>query len=144
MKESKGRILFFEKTEVILQPFHHMPRTKQELRERRHWRVRKKVVGTAERPRMSVCFSGRNIHIQFIDDHAGRTLAAVSTVEEVLRQEGRKNLANKTRAIQTGRLAAERALSKNIKSVVFDRGGSRYHGKVKALADAAREAGLTF
>lgn len=134
-----------------------MSRTKQELRARRHWRVRKKVIGTAERPRMSVCFSGRNIHIQFIDDQAGRTLAAVSTLEEVLRTKGGKNppssasdglrrinLANKTCAIQAGKLAAERALSKNIKAVVFDRGGSRYHGKVKALADAAREAGLSF
>ena len=131
-----------------------MPRTKQDLRKRRHWRVRKKVIGTAERPRMSVCFSGRNIHIQFIDDHAGRTLAAVSTLEEALRQKGKKNppspglrrinLANIKTATQSGKLAAERALSKNIKSVVFDRGGSRYHGKVKALADAAREAGLTF
>ena len=125
---------------------------------RRHWRVRKKVVGTAERPRMSVCFSGRNIHIQFVDDRQGRTLAAVSTLEESLRQKGKKNppspglrrtglrinLANIKTAVQVGRLAAERALSKNIKSVVFDRGGSRYHGKVKALADAAREAGLTF
>jgi large subunit ribosomal protein L18 len=72
------------------------------------------------------------------------TLVAVSTTEKDLHQSGKKNLANVKTAIQIGKLAAERAMAKNIKSVVFDRGGSRYHGKVKALADAAREAGLAF
>ncbi len=120
-----------------------MANTKQELRERRHWRVRTKINGTAARPRMSVCFSGRNIHVQFVDDIQGVTLAAVSTVEENLRQ-SKKNQANVAAAAKVGKIAAERAIAKNIKTVVFDRGGSRYHGKVKALADAAREAGLVF
>lgn len=92
---------------------------------------------------MSVCFSGRNIHIQFVDDIQGVTLAAVSTVEEPLRK-GKKNQSNVASASKLGKIAAERAIAKNIKAVVFDRGGSRYHGKVKALADAAREAGLVF
>ncbi len=120
-----------------------MANTKQELRQRRHWRVRSKIHGTSERPRMSVCFSGRNIHVQFVDDLNGVTIAAISTVEETLRQ-AKKGQANMSSAIKIGKLAAERAISKKIKAVVFDRGGSRYHGKVKALADAAREAGLLF
>jgi large subunit ribosomal protein L18 len=120
-----------------------MSKTKQELRKSRHWRVRTKVEGTNDRPRMSVCFSGRNIHVQFVDDLKGVTLAAVSTQEESFKKE-KKNKANVAFATQIGKLAAERALSKNIKAVVFDRGGSRYHGKVKALADAAREVGLVF
>jgi len=93
---------------------------------------------------MSVCFSGRNIHVQFVDDDRGLTLAAASTVEKEFRQAAKKNQANMACAARVGRLAAERALSQQIKAVVFDRGGSRYHGKVKALADAAREAGLQF
>ncbi len=122
-----------------------MALTKQELRERRHWRVRRRVVGTAEKPRMSVRFTGRNIHVQFIDDARGITLAAVSTVEPVVRIESKgKTRSNVSHAGKVGRLAAERAKEKGIKAVVFDRGGSRYHGKVKALADAAREAGLAF
>ncbi len=91
---------------------------------------------------MSVCFSGRNIHVQFVDDLNGVTLAAVSTVEEKLHK--KKNQANVASAVEVGKIAAERAIAKKIKAVVFDRGGSRYHGKVKALADAAREAGLVF
>ncbi len=121
-----------------------MANSKQELRQRRHWRVRKKVAGTAERPRMSVCFSGRNIHVQFVDDARGVTLAAVSTVEKGLPTDGKKSRSNVVCAEHLGKLAAERAVSKQIKAVVFDRGGSRYHGKVKALADAARKAGLVF
>lgn len=122
-----------------------MALTKQELRERRHWRVRRRVVGTAEKPRMSVRFTGRNIHVQFIDDARGVTLAAVSTVEPSVRTESKgKTRSNVSHAGKVGRLAAERAKEKGIKAVVFDRGGSRYHGKVKALADAAREAGLAF
>lgn len=120
-----------------------MPRSNRELSIRRHWRVRKKVTGCGERPRLSVRFSGRHIHVQFIDDCKGVTLAAVSTLEKDLRQ-GAKNRANMPTAAQVGKLAAERALAKNIKNVVFDRGGCRFHGKVKALADAVREAGLVF
>ena len=121
-----------------------MANSKQELRIRRHWRVRTKVEGTGERPRMSVCFSGRNIHVQFIDDIKGVTIAAVSTVSEDFSKLGKKNKSNVKVATEVGKLAAERAKEKQIKAVVFDRGGSRYHGKVKALADAAREAGLVF
>jgi large subunit ribosomal protein L18 len=94
---------------------------------------------------MSVRFTARNIHVQFIDDVKGATLAAVSTVEPAVRTGGKgKAFANVSSAGKVGRLAAERAKEKGIKAVVFDRGGSRYHGKVKALADAAREAGLAF
>jgi large subunit ribosomal protein L18 len=121
-----------------------MANSKQELRARRHWRVRAKVNGTSARPRMSVCFSGKNIHVQFVDDLKGVTLIAASTVEETFQKSGKKNKANVSVATQIGKIAAERAISKQIKAVVFDRGGSRYHGKVKALADAAREAGLKF
>ncbi len=121
-----------------------MAKTRQELRQRRHWRIRKKAQGTSAKPRMSVCFSGRNIHVQFIDDVKGTTLSSISTVENHFQKSGKKGKANITTAIEVGKLAAERALVKQIKKVVFDRGGSRYHGKVKALADAAREAGLIF
>ena len=114
---------------------------KHKLQQLRRWRIRKKVKGTAERPRMSVCFSSRNIHVQFIDDGAGQTLATASTVSKATPD--REKLAANARSAQViGKLAAEAALAKGIKSVVFDRGGLKYHGKVKALADAAREAGL--
>jgi len=120
-------------------------RTEKKLRlaRIRHWRIRKKVTGTGERPRMSVRFTGKNIHVQFIDDRAGRTLVATSTLSKGLadRASLRANVAS---AQRIGKLAAEGALSKGITKVVFDRSGSRYHGKVKALADAAREAGLQF
>jgi large subunit ribosomal protein L18 len=106
----------------------------------RHWRVRKKVSGTKERPRMSVCFTNENIYVQFIDDSAGVTLAAASTRAKDLADLA----ANAAGAKRVGAAAAEAAKSKGIKCVVFDRGGARYHGKVKVLADAAREAGLQF
>jgi len=119
-------------------------RTDKKLRlaKRRHWRVRAKVTGTAERPRMAVCFSGRNIHIQFVDDTRGVTLAAASSVSKTA--PGDKLAANASSAKIIGAFAAQRALDKGIKEVVFDRASRRYHGKVKALADAAREAGLKF
>jgi large subunit ribosomal protein L18 len=92
---------------------------------------------------MSVRFTGRNIHVQFVDDQAGRTLAAASTLGKALPD--RETLsANVASAQRVGKAAAEAAQSKGIKQVVFDRSGARYHGKVKALADAAREAGLQF
>ncbi len=116
---------------------------KQDLAIRRHWRVRKKISGTKERPRMSVFFSNRNIHVQFIDDRAGVTLAAASTTSKATPDRD-KLAANAVSAKSVGSLAAQAALAKGIKQVVFDRGGARYHGKVKALADAAREAGLQF
>jgi len=109
------------------------------LRKRRHRRVRKKVAGTAERPRLAVFRSNRHIVAQVIDDVAGRTLAAASTVEPALRT---KPTANKEAAAAVGRLVAERAAAAGVTRVVFDRGGFRYHGRVAAVADAARNAGL--
>jgi large subunit ribosomal protein L18 len=116
---------------------------KQRLGQLRHWRIRKKISGTKERPRMSVCFSNQHIHVQFIDDIAGATLAAASTMAKK-GAAGKKSAANVTSAKAIGARAAEAAKGKGIKQVVFDRGQARYHGKVKALADAAREAGLQF
>ena len=118
-------------------------KSKHELAQLRHWRVRKKISGTKDRPRMSVCFTNENIHVQFIDDVAGQTLAAASTLGKATPDRD-KLAANVNSAKTIGTLAAKMALDKGIKQVVFDRGGSRYHGKVKALADAAREAGLKF
>ena len=116
---------------------------KQKLAIRRRWRIRQKVSGTNGRPRMSVCFTNKNIHVQFIDDEAGATLAAVSTTSKSV-PNAEKLAANAVSAKTIGALAAQAAMAKGIKQVVFDRGGARYHGKVKALADAAREAGLQF
>jgi large subunit ribosomal protein L18 len=116
---------------------------KKKLRQLRHWRIRKKVQGTAERPRMAVCFTNKNIHVQFIDDLAGKTLAAASTVSKSTPDRGALK-ANVSSAQTMGKIAAEAARSKGISKIVFDRAGARYHGKVKALADAAREAGLQF
>lgn|SRR5579859_6427633 len=116
---------------------------KQKLSLRRRWRIRKKVSGTKDRPRMSVCFTNQNIHVQFIDDVAGVTLAAASTTSKATPAR-EKLAANAASAKTLGGIAAQAALGKGIKEVVFDRGGARYHGKVKALAEAAREAGLKF
>ena len=110
-----------------------------ELKRRRHRRVRRKIAGTAERPRLAVFRSNRHIVAQVIDDRTGRTLAAASTVEPELRQQATGNVGA---AERVGRLVAERARAAGIEKVVFDRGGARYHGRVAALADAAREAGL--
>jgi large subunit ribosomal protein L18 len=114
---------------------------KQKLAQLRRWRIRKKVSGTTARPRMCVSFTQKNIHIQFIDDLKGVTLAAASTTSKGAPE---KMAANAVSAKTMGTLAAQAAIGKGIKQVVFDRGGARYHGKVKALADAAREAGLQF
>jgi len=116
---------------------------KLQLAKLRRLRLRKKIIGTAERPRMSVRFTGKNIHVQFIDDGAGKTLAATSTVANGAAK-GEKLSANVAGAARVGKLAADAAKGKGIARVVFDRSGARYHGKVKALADAAREAGLQF
>ncbi|MGA2540714.1 MAG: 50S ribosomal protein L18 [Verrucomicrobiota bacterium] len=116
---------------------------KQKLAKLRHYRIRQKVTGTRERPRMSVRFTNENIYVQFIDDGAGATLASASTLDKGLAE--RATLAaNTASAKKIGARAAEAAKSKGITSVVFDRSGARYHGKVKALADAAREGGLKF
>jgi large subunit ribosomal protein L18 len=115
---------------------------KHQLQQLRRWRIRKKITGSKDRPRMSVCFTGENIHVQFIDDEAGKTITAISTVGK---SSSAKDLsANVNGAKAIGAMAAKNALDKGIKQVVFDRGGKLYHGKVKALADAAREAGLKF
>jgi len=115
--------------------------TKAQLRRRRHDRVRKKVKGTPERPRVAVFRSARHIGAQLIDDTSGRTLAAASTVERSLKGQSANK---KDAASAVGRLLAERATAAGITRVVFDRGGFLYHGRVAALADAARGAGLEF
>jgi len=130
------------------------PEKKQRLKQRRHWRVRQKIRGTKECPRMSVCFTNRNIHVQFVDDTAGVTLAAASTLAKNI-PERDKLAANVSSAKTIGKLAAEAVLAKGITQVVFDRGAARYHwskgkdgkrvcGKLATLAEAAREAGLKF
>jgi large subunit ribosomal protein L18 len=112
------------------------------LRKMRHTRVRKKVSGTSERPRLAVHFSGRNVTAQVIDDEAGKTLVSANTTEKELK--AKKAGANVATAVEIGKLIASRGAAKDIRRVVFDRGGNKYHGKVKALADAAREAGFEF
>jgi large subunit ribosomal protein L18 len=114
---------------------------KRALRIRRHARVRKQIVGTTARPRLAVFRSARHISAQIIDDATGRTVAAASTVEPSLRSGSGGNVAAAT---SVGRLVAERAVAAGVTQVVFDRGGFRYHGRVAALADAARTAGLEF
>jgi len=129
---------------------------KHKLAQLRHWRLRRKVRGTKDRPRMSVRFTNENIYVQFIDDQAGATLASASTTAKGAPE---KLAANVASAKVIGKLAAEAALAKGIKIVVFDRSGSRYHwskskgkdgkpvtvlGKLATLAEAAREAGLKF
>jgi large subunit ribosomal protein L18 len=113
---------------------------KRNARIRRHARVRKKVRGTAERPRLAVFRSNKHISAQIIDDRAGRTLVAASTYEAAGRSGGATG--NKEAATQVGRLVAERARQAGVTKVVFDRGGYLYHGRVAAVAHAAREAGL--
>ena len=114
---------------------------KWEARVRRHRRVRKHVRGTSERPRLAVFRSNRHIVAQVIDDITGRTLAAASTVEADLRSGA---TGNKAAASTVGQRVAERAKAAGVTKVVFDRGGNLYHGRVAAVADAAREAGLEF
>ncbi len=109
-------------------------------RTRRHIRVRTKISGTAERPRLCVYRSNKNLFVQVIDDVKGTTLCQASTLDK----EVKTKHANKEAAKEVGALIAKRALEKNIKSVVYDRGGYIYHGVIKELAEAAREAGLEF
>ncbi|MDR6940057.1 50S ribosomal protein L18 [Arcanobacterium hippocoleae] len=109
-------------------------------RARRHARLRKRISGTTERPRLVVTRSNRHMFVQVIDDTVGKTLASASTMEEALRTKE----ANKVdKAREVGELVAKRALEAGITTVVFDRGGNKYHGRVAAVADGAREAGLT-
>jgi large subunit ribosomal protein L18 len=114
-------------------------KTKSQARLRRRRRVRAKVRGTAERPRLSVFRSNRGIGAQLIDDVAGHTVAAVNWTEGDL-----KSMKAMDQAKRAGELLAERAKAAGVETVIFDRGGYRYHGRVKALADGAREGGLTF
>lgn len=114
---------------------------KIDLLQKRRWRIRKQIIGSTERPRMSVRFTERNIYVQFIDDATGHTICAASTQHKSMPNR-EKLAANLNSALAVGRAAAEVAKSKGISQVVFDRSGARYHGKVKALADAVREAGL--
>ncbi len=113
---------------------------RQAERQRRHKRVRTKISGTAQRPRLCVFRSNSNLYVQIIDDDKATTLAQASTLDK----EVKTKHANKEAAKEVGALIAKRALEKNIKTVVFDRGGYIYHGVIKELADAAREAGLEF
>jgi large subunit ribosomal protein L18 len=113
---------------------------KNEIRHRVHVRIRRKLAGSTERPRLAVFRSVANIYVQVIDDTRGVTLVSASTIEKGKRTNGGNLAAAKT----VGKLIAERAKEKGIQKVVFDRGGYIYHGRVKALADAAREAGLEF
>lgn len=116
--------------------------SREAARLRRHRRVRKRVHGTEERPRLNVFRSGKHIYAQVIDDDRGHTLVAASSLEPELRGRVKGSTVDGARAV--GQLVAQRALAAGIRKVVFDRGGYLYHGRVKALADAAREAGLEF
>lgn len=120
-----------------------MKKTSQEKRAIRHKRIRKTLSGTQERPRLCVFRSLKHIYVQIVDDVNGKTLVAASTREKALRDR-LQGTGNKQAAVEVGKLVAERALKNEITQVVFDRGGFLYHGRVAALADAAREAGLKF
>ncbi|HXA30259.1 MAG TPA: 50S ribosomal protein L18 [Candidatus Angelobacter sp.] len=113
-------------------------------RDKRHRRVRKRVAGAETRPRLAVFRSLHHITAQVIDDSQGRTIAAASTVEGELKGSLKGATANSSAAEAVGRAVAQRAIAAGVKTVVFDRGGYLYHGRVKALADAARQAGLEF
>lgn len=120
-----------------------MAEDKKAARGRRHKRIRKKVFGTPERPRLSIYRSLNNVYAQIIDDSHGNTIVSASTLDKELSVlKGHKG--NISSAKKVGELVAQRALAKGLKKVVFDRGGYIYHGQVKALADSAREAGLEF
>jgi large subunit ribosomal protein L18 len=114
----------------------------QKARARRHFRVRKKITGTSERPRLVVSRSARHLFVQIVDDSIGQTIVSASTMEDALRKDSSSDKSAKARIV--GKELAERAKAKGITSVVFDRGGNKYHGRVAALADAARAGGLEF
>ena len=117
--------------------------SRQKVREKKHLKIRNRFSGTPERPRLSVFRSNAHMYAQIIDDTKGHTLAAASTNEKDVKA-ALKNTDDTEAAAYVGKLIGERAVKKGIKTVVFDRGGFVYHGKVQALADAAREAGLEF
>ena len=114
-----------------------------ELRNRRRFRIRKKISGSAEKPRLAVFRSAKQIYVQAIDDVAGRTLASASTVDKETREGIKTYTGNADSAAGVGKLIAERLKKLGVTTAVFDRGGYRYHGRVKSLADGAREGGLT-
>ena len=118
-----------------------MKRPRRESTRRRHTRVRRRVKGTSDRPRLAIFRSNQHIYAQVIDDSEHKTLASASTLDK---DAGVKAGSNKEAAAAVGKLVAKRAIEKDISQVVFDRGGNLYHGRVAALADAAREAGLQF
>ena len=120
-----------------------MKNNRRELIKQRHRRIRRKVQGTAERPRLAVFRSHQHIYAQVIDDDKQHTIVAASTVDPNLRQT-LSSTANCEASAAVGNLVAQRALEQGVKQVVFDRGGNIYHGRVRSLADAAREAGLEF
>ena len=118
-------------------------KSRSEVRVKKHLKIRNRFSGTPERPRLSVFRSNSHMYAQIVDDEAGNTLVAASTVEKDIRS-ALKNTDDTEAAAYVGKVIGERAVAKGIKEVVFDRGGFVYHGKVQALADAAREAGLVF
>ncbi len=120
-----------------------MKMTRRESTRRRHARVRRTVTGTSERPRLAVFRSNQHIYVQVIDDTAQHTLVSASTVDPEVKDKVESG-ANCEASTEVGKLVAQRAIAKGIQRVVFDRGGNLYHGRVKSLAEAAREAGLEF
>jgi len=114
----------------------------QKARARRHFRVRKKIAGTTARPRLVVSRSTRHLFVQIVDDSIGQTIVSASTIEDALRKDSSSDKSAKAKIL--GKSIAERAKEKGITTVVFDRGGNKYHGRVAALADAARASGLEF
>jgi large subunit ribosomal protein L18 len=120
-----------------------MKSTRKSATQRRHYRLRRQLSGTSERPRLAVFRSNGHIYAQVIDDVAQHTLAAASTLDPDLKK-SLSSTANQEASAEVGKLVAQRAIAKGIDQVVFDRGGNLYHGRVKALAEAAREAGLNF
>lgn len=118
-------------------------RAVRQLRQRRRWRVRKRLKGSAEQPRLSVFRSLKHIYAQVVDDDSGRTLASASTRDKGLSGQVKYG-GNKDSAAAVGKAVAERAIAAGVKQIKFDRGSYKYHGRVAALADAAREAGLEF
>ncbi len=120
-----------------------MKMTRRESTRRRHARVRRTVTGTSERPRLAVFRSNQHIYVQVIDDTAQHTLVSASTVDPEIKSKVESG-SNCEASTEVGKLVAQRAIAKGIQKVVFDRGGNLYHGRVKSLAEAAREAGLDF
>ncbi|PNR97120.1 50S ribosomal protein L18 [Petrotoga sp. 9PWA.NaAc.5.4] len=119
------------------------PIDKKRMRNKRHLRVRRRITGTSDKPRMTIFKSEKHIYAQIIDDTKGHTIVSASTVEKELKEKLTKTW-DQNAAYEVGRLIAKRAKEKGINNIVFDRSGYKYHGKVKALAEAAREEGLKF